>query len=109
MLQILGEVDQIYIRIDMHGEPELAQSIPGLPTVLENVALTLTDVLCTKIQDRDNEMHCLLNLIVYDISLNYSPIQHNGILQGIRTLLLIDCRKDEVDDDTHYDFSLIQT
>lgn len=104
LLQILGEVDQIYIRIDMHGEPELAQSIPGLPTVLENVALTLTDVLCTKIQDRDNEMHCLLNLIVYDISLNYSPIQHNGILQGIRTLLLIDCRKDEVDDDTHYDF-----
>ncbi|EFO63932.1 Hypothetical protein GLP15_58 [Giardia lamblia P15] len=103
LLQILKEADQLYIRIDMGGEVGSAKSIIDPSTALESVTLTLTDILCTSIQDRDDDIHCLLNLIVYDISLSYSPVQYNPILKGIRTLLLIDCRKDSIDDDTHYD------
>lgn len=103
LLEILRGVEQLYIRIDIHSEPESVKSIIDLSTALKDVTLTLTDILCAEIQERDSTMHCLLNLIIYDVSLDYSSVQNNLILKDVRTLLLNNCKKNGISDDVQYD------
>lgn len=102
-LDILRAADQLYIRVDICSEPTSAGSIIDLTTDIESEIITLTDLLCADIQDRDETMHCFLNLIVYSISLDYSPKQNNSILKILRTLILNDCKQCNVDDNTEYD------
>ena len=103
LLEILRGVEQLYIRVDIHSELESIKNIIDPSTALKDVTLTLTDILCAEIQERDSDMHCLLNLIIYDASLDYSPVQNNPILKDVRTLLLNNCKKSSISDDVRYD------
>lgn len=102
-LDILRGADQLYIRVDIHNEAGVSKSMIDSAIAFENETLSLTDLLCVDIKERDDTINCLINLIIYNVSLDYSPIQRNSILNSLRTLILNSCKQSNISDDTQYD------